>query len=75
MLDELGRGAEEHIAAARPKKTTASYAGDWKLWPEFRGWLAERTGTPLALTAVTKGTMAGRHGVAGRGEGGRPQLD
>ncbi|MET7534762.1 hypothetical protein [Streptomyces goshikiensis] len=57
VLAALEQGAEEHIAAARPKKTTASYAGDWKLWTEFHGWLAERTGTLLPLTAVTKGTM------------------
>ncbi|MCB5169938.1 hypothetical protein LG634_34695 [Streptomyces bambusae] len=59
VLAALDQGAEQHIAASRQKKTTASYAGDWKLWQEFHGWLAERTGTLLSLTAVTKGTMVG----------------
>ncbi|MEV7616159.1 hypothetical protein [Streptomyces sp. NPDC089799] len=59
VLAALEEGAEEHIAAARPHKTKVSYANDWALWQEFHGWLAERTGTPLPLTAVTKGTMVG----------------
>lgn len=57
VLAALEQGAEEHIAAARPRKTKVSYANDWNLWIEFHGWLAERTGHELPLTAVTKGTM------------------
>ncbi|MFD6327700.1 hypothetical protein ACFWOL_33900 [Streptomyces sp. NPDC058442] len=59
VLAALERGAEEHIEAARPRKTRSSYANDWALWVEFHGWLAERTGTALPLTAVTKGTLVG----------------
>ncbi|MER5932479.1 hypothetical protein [Streptomyces sp. NPDC002054] len=57
LLAALEQGAEQHIAASRPHKTKASYANDWPLWREFHIWLAERTGTSLPLTAVTKGTM------------------
>ncbi len=59
VLAALEQGAEEHIEASRPHKTKVSYANDWNLWTEFHGWLAERTGHQLPLTAVTKGTMVG----------------
>ncbi|MFD9633677.1 site-specific integrase [Streptomyces violascens] len=57
VLAALEQGAEEHIEASRPHKTKVSYANDWNLWIEFHGWLAERTGHALPLTAVTKGTL------------------
>ncbi|MEU2856783.1 hypothetical protein [Streptomyces syringium] len=57
VLAALDQGADEHIAAVRPRKTKVSYARDWALWSEFHTWLAGRTGTELPLTAVTKGTM------------------
>lgn len=59
VLAALDHGAEEHLKDIRPKKTRDGYARDWALWTEFHGWLAERTGTPLPLTAVTTGTLVG----------------
>ncbi|MDA5281053.1 hypothetical protein [Streptomyces sp. Isolate_45] len=59
VLAALDQGAQEHLDAVRPRKTRIGYARDWALWEEFHGWLAERTGVPLPLTAVNKGTLVG----------------
>ncbi len=57
VLAALEQDAEEEIDKNRPRKTKTGYARDWQLWTEFHGWLAERTGTALPLTALTKGTL------------------
>ncbi|MBT2478125.1 tyrosine-type recombinase/integrase [Streptomyces sp. ISL-94] len=57
VLHALDRGAQEHLDAVRPRKTRVGYARDWALWEEFHGWLAERTGVPLPVTAVDRGTL------------------
>lgn len=59
VLAAMEQAANEHLDDIRPKKTKQGYARDWKVWEEFHAWLAERTGTPLPLTAVTTGTMVG----------------
>ncbi|WP_411102426.1 integrase [Streptomyces sp. cmx-4-9] len=59
VLAAMERAAEEHLDAIRPHNTKRGYENDWALWAEFHRWLAERTGHPLALTDVTKGTLVG----------------
>ncbi|MEC4016129.1 tyrosine-type recombinase/integrase [Streptomyces sp. H27-D2] len=59
VLAAMEEAAEKHLDAIRPHNTKRGYANDWKLWEEFHQWLAERTGHPLALTDVTKGTLVG----------------
>ncbi|WP_051833025.1 tyrosine-type recombinase/integrase [Streptomyces katrae] len=59
VLAAMEQAAEEHLDAIRPHNTTRGYKNDWNLWKEFHGWLAERTGHTLPLTAVTKGTLVG----------------
>lgn len=59
VLHAMEEAAEKHLDAIRPENTKRGYANDWALWEEFHGWLAERTGQPLPLTAVTKGTLVG----------------
>lgn len=59
VLAAMEQAAEKHLDAIRPHNTKRGYANDWALWEEFHGWLAERTGQPLPLTAVTKGTLVG----------------
>ncbi|MFF4763352.1 hypothetical protein [Streptomyces sp. NPDC001292] len=59
VLTALEHGAREHLGRIRPKKTQDGYARDWALWEEFHGWLAERTGTRLPLSALTVGTFVG----------------
>ncbi|MFF5703379.1 integrase [Streptomyces sp. NPDC012794] len=59
VLAAMEQAAEEHLDAIRPHNTKRGYANDWNLWAEFHGWLAERTGHQLPLTAVTKGTLVG----------------
>ncbi|MFE1361299.1 site-specific integrase [Streptomyces harbinensis] len=59
VLAAMEEAAEKHLDAIRPHNTKRGYANDWKLWEEFHGWLAERTGHALPLTAVTKGTLVG----------------
>jgi integrase len=59
VLAAMEKAAEKHLDAIRPENTKRGYANDWVLWEEFHGWLAERTGQPLPLTAVTKGTLVG----------------
>lgn len=59
VLHAMEQAAEEHLDAIRPENTKRGYDNDWALWKEFHGWLAERTGHPLPLTAVTKGTLVG----------------
>lgn len=59
VLAAMDQAADEHLNDIRPKKTKQGYARDWALWTEFHAWLAKSTGTPLPLTAVTKGTMVG----------------
>ncbi|MGW7312573.1 hypothetical protein [Streptomyces sp. NPDC054865] len=59
VLAALDQGAQEHLDAVRTRKTRTGYARDWALWEEFHGWLAERTGVPVPLTAVNKGTLVG----------------
>lgn len=59
VLVAMEQAADEHIDAIRPHNTRRGYDNDWALWEEFHGWLAERTGHPLPLTAVTKGTLVG----------------
>ncbi|WP_460786205.1 hypothetical protein, partial [Microbacterium tumbae] len=54
VLHAMEEAAEKHLDAIRPHNTKRGYANDWALWEEFHGWLAERTGQPLPLTAVTK---------------------
>jgi integrase len=59
VLAAMDQAAEQHLDAIRPHNTTRGYANDWALWKEFHGWLADRTGHPLALTDFTKGTLVG----------------
>lgn len=59
VLAAMEEAADKHLDAIRPHNTKRSYANDWALWEEFHDWLAERTGQPLPLTAVTKGTLVG----------------
>lgn len=59
VLAAMEQAATEHLDDIRPDKTKAGYARDWALWEEFHAWLAERTGTALPTTAVTKGTLVG----------------
>jgi integrase len=59
VLAAMEEAADKHLDAIRPHNTKRGYANDWALWEEFHGWLAERTGQPLPLTAVTKGTLVG----------------
>jgi hypothetical protein len=59
VLAAMEQAAEEHLDAIRPESTKRGYANDWALWAEFHGWLADRTGHQLPLTAVTKGTLVG----------------
>ncbi|WP_030757140.1 tyrosine-type recombinase/integrase [Streptomyces sp. NRRL F-5135] len=59
VLAAMEEAAEKHLDAIRPHNTKRGYANDWALWAEFHGWLAERSGQPLPLTAVTKGTLVG----------------
>lgn len=59
VLAAMEEAAEKHLDAIRPHNTKRGYANDWKLWEEFHGWLAERTGSRLPSTAVTKGTLVG----------------
>lgn len=59
VLHAMEEAAEKHLDAIRPANTKRGYANDWALWEEFHDWLAERTGQPLPLTAVTKGTLVG----------------
>ncbi|WP_405634214.1 tyrosine-type recombinase/integrase [Streptomyces sp. NBC_00056] len=59
VLHAMEEAAEKHLDAIRPHNTKRGYANDWAMWEEFHGWLAERTGHTLPLTAVTKGTMVG----------------
>lgn len=59
VLAAMEEAAEKHLDAIRPHNTKRGYANDWALWEEFHGWLAERTGHTLPLTAVTKGTLVG----------------
>lgn len=59
VLAAMEQAAEEHLKDIRPQKTKDGYARDWALWTEFHAWLAEHNGTPLPLTAVTKGTLVG----------------
>ncbi|WP_327687070.1 hypothetical protein [Streptomyces sp. NBC_00467] len=59
VLAALDHRAEQHLKDIRPKKTQDGYARDWALWSEFHGWLAERTGITLPLTAATAGTLVG----------------
>lgn len=59
VLAAMDQAAEQHLDAVRPRNTKRGYANDWALWEEFHGWLAERTGHPLALTDFTKGTLVG----------------
>lgn len=59
VLAAMEQAADEHLDGIRPVNTKRGYANDWTLWTEFHGWLAERTGHPLPLTAVTKGTLVG----------------
>ncbi|WP_330172928.1 hypothetical protein OG875_04615 [Streptomyces sp. NBC_01498] len=59
VLAAMEEAAEKHLDAIRPHNTKRGYANDWALWEEFHGWLAERTGQALPLTAVTKGTLVG----------------
>lgn len=59
VLAAMDQAAAEHLDDIRPKKTKDGYARDWALWEEFHAWLAERSGTLLPLTALTKGTMVG----------------
>jgi hypothetical protein len=55
----MEEAAENHLDAIRPHNTKRGYANDWALWTEFHGWLTERAGHELPLTAVTKGTLVG----------------
>ncbi|MCX4801801.1 hypothetical protein OG594_09070 [Streptomyces sp. NBC_01214] len=59
VLAAMEQAAEEHLDRIRPHNTKRGYENDWNLWAEFHSWLAERTGHPLALTDVTKGTLVG----------------
>ncbi|MEU8525237.1 tyrosine-type recombinase/integrase [Streptomyces sp. NPDC048629] len=59
VLAAMEEAAEKHLDAIRPHNTKRGYANDWALWTEFHDWLAERTGQPLPLAAVTKGTLVG----------------
>ncbi|TXS44935.1 tyrosine-type recombinase/integrase [Streptomyces sp. OR43] len=59
VLAAMEEAAERHLDAIRPHNTKRGYANDWALWTEFHGWLAERAGHELPLTAVTKGTLVG----------------
>ena len=59
VLAAMEEAAKEHLDDIRPHKTRKGYERDWALWSEYHGWLAEKTGHPLPLTAVTKGTMVG----------------
>ncbi|MFF8829347.1 hypothetical protein [Streptomyces sp. NPDC015131] len=59
VLAAMEEAAEKHLDAIRPHNTKRGYANDWTLWEEFHGWLTERTGQPLPVTAVTKGTLVG----------------
>ncbi|MEV5131038.1 tyrosine-type recombinase/integrase [Streptomyces sp. NPDC053705] len=59
VLAAMEHAAGEHLKDIRPKKTKDGYARDWALWTEFHAWLTQHNGTPLPLTAVTKGTMVG----------------
>lgn len=59
VLAAMESAAEDHLKEVQPRKTKESYARDWALWAEFHGWLAQSTGAPLPLTAVTVGTMVG----------------
>ncbi|MEU2724092.1 integrase [Streptomyces smyrnaeus] len=59
VLRAMEKAAEKHLDAIRPHNTKRSYDNDWALWAEFHDWLAERTGSRLPLTAVTKGTLVG----------------
>jgi hypothetical protein len=59
VLAAMEEAADKHLDAIRPHNTKRGYANDWALWEEFHDWLAERTGQPLPLTAVTKGTLVG----------------
>ncbi|RKN56745.1 hypothetical protein D7231_34610, partial [Streptomyces klenkii] len=59
VLAAMEEAAEKHLDAIRPHNTKRGYENDWALWSEFHGWLAERTGHQLPLTAVTKGTLVG----------------
>ncbi|MBH0246605.1 hypothetical protein I3W98_33130 [Streptomyces cavourensis] len=59
VLAAMEEAAEKHLDAIRPHNTKRGYANDWALWTEFHGWLAERAGHELPLTAVTRGTLVG----------------
>lgn len=59
VLAAMEQAAEKHLDDIRPHNTKRGYANDWALWEEFHDWLTERTGQPLPLTAVTKGTLVG----------------
>lgn len=59
VLAAMEEAAEKHLDAIRPRNTKRGYENDWALWEEFHGWLAERTGHTLPLTAATKGTLVG----------------
>lgn len=59
VLAAMDQAAEDHLKDIRPRKTKDSYERDWALWAEFHAWLVQNAGTPLPLTAVTKGTMVG----------------
>lgn len=57
VLKALDQDAEDHLQRIRPQKTRTGYARDWELWGIFHGWLAEKTGTKLPLSALTPGTF------------------
>jgi len=59
VLHAMEEAAEKHLDQIRPHNTKRGYENDWRLWEEFHGWLAERTGHALPSTAVTKGTLVG----------------
>ncbi|MFJ6316114.1 tyrosine-type recombinase/integrase [Streptomyces californicus] len=59
VLAAMEEAAEKHLDTIRPHNTKRGYANDWALWTEFHGWLAERAGHELPLTAVTRGTLVG----------------
>lgn len=59
VLAAMEQAADRHLDAIRPHNTKRGYANDWRLWEEFHGWLAERSGHQLPPTAVTRGTLVG----------------